>query len=181
MYLIYRNGTPINMAHTTFREFWKKGSAGHRALTDDWKLHLTTLFPEVRLKGGFIEVRGADMGDLAHQMSLGAIWKGILYSDEACAAAYSLLSDLRFEERIQLGKDVARLGLAATLRGQPIWPIAKELVAISKRGLSAIGEDTSFLQVAEEIVHAGMSPAEQMIKRFDGDLPALLRDIALRA
>ena len=179
MYLIYRDGTPINMTHTTFRNFWKNGFEGHSALVDDWKLHLTTLFPEVRLKGGFVEVRGGDMGTLDHQLALGALWKGVLYDQEACQEAFSLVADLSFTERKAFGEDAARHALAGSINGKPLLPLARELVQIAKRGLSRINEETSYLQFAEEVVARGQSPAEQMVKAFDGNLEKLLRSIAM--
>jgi glutamate--cysteine ligase len=179
MYLIYRDGTPLNMTHITFRNFWRHGFEGHSALVDDWKLHLTTLFPEVRLKSGFVEVRGGDMGTLDHQVALGALWKGILYDKEACKEAFSLVADLSFSARRALGEDAARRALAGSINGKPLLPLARELVQIAKRGLTRINEETSYLQFAEEIAERGQSPAEQMVQGFDGNIEKLLRRLAM--
>lgn len=173
MYLIYRDGAPVDMTSVTFRQYWKNGHLGHKALTDDWKLHLTTLFPEVRLKGGYLEVRGGDMGSLSHQMSLGALWKGLLYDDDARSAAFSLVSRLSFSERQALGVDAARRALQAEAAGKPILPLAKELVSIAKVGLSRIGEPTSFIDYASEIIAKGKSPAREISERWNGDVRSL--------
>jgi glutamate--cysteine ligase len=181
MYLIYREGIPLNMTHITFRNFWRHGFEGHIALVDDWKLHLTTLFPEVRLKGGFVEVRGGDMGALDHQLALGALWKGILYDREACQEAFALVADLSFPERLALGESAAKRALAGSIKGAPLLPLARELVQIAKRGLTRINEETSYLQFVEEIAARGQSPAEQMVQRFDGNIEKLLRGIAMNS
>jgi glutamate--cysteine ligase len=98
----------------TFRRFLREGFQGERAVLADWHLHLSTLFPETRLKG-YLEVRGADAGSQPMVLALPALWKGLLYDDDACAAASALTAHLSYEERLALRADVPRTGLSAEL------------------------------------------------------------------
>jgi glutamate--cysteine ligase len=167
MYLIYRNGQPLDMTAQTFRQFWQEGYQGERALPDDWALHLTTLFPEVRLKSGYVEVRGGDMGSVAHQVALGAVWKGILYSAESRAAAFDLVKDLSITERRALGEDAARHALSAKVRGRSLADLARELVALAPAGLPE--EERGLLDYARDFAERGESPADALLRRWEGE------------
>lgn len=167
MYLIFRDGEPIDMTSVTFRQFWQEGFQGHRALTDDWKLHLTTLFPDVRLKGGYIEVRGADMGPPERQIALGAFWKGLLYPKHIREEAFKLLADLSFEERVGFNIEVARHGVAARLRGRSILPLLRDVLALCREGLISCQEDPSYLDPLLAIVESKRSPAREILENWD--------------
>ena len=108
----------------------------------DWELHLSTLFPEVRLKR-YIELRGADAGPMPMAAALGALWRGLLDDRDARAAAWELVAKHSFAEREALRREVPRAALRARLGGRPLQELALELVRISRRGLARLpgGED----------------------------------------
>jgi glutamate--cysteine ligase len=142
-------------------------------------LHLTTLFPEVRLKR-IIEVRGADC--VPFLSALPALWKGLLYDDTATDAAFDLARDWSFAEREAALEDVTRRGLAARAAGQPVLALARELAAIASEGLRRIGHGDGPLadeRVLLEPLHAqlakGRSLGEELVDLWEGDLH---RDLA---
>src|SRR5690606_3007347 len=112
MFFVRREGRYLPAHHLTFRHFMEEGLEGHRAHMGDFEDHLTTLFPEIRAKA-LIEVRGADACDPMMNAALPALWKGILYDDQALAAADELLAGMAFDARLELQKEVARKGLQA--------------------------------------------------------------------
>lgn len=176
MFFIRRGGRYLEASHLTFRRFLREGLSGHRATVGDFEDHLTTLFPEVRLKN-VIEVRGADAADTELNAALPAFWKGILYDEEACAAATALTAQLSFEERLELQREVARHGLSARCRLGSVLDLARELYRIAAAGLArqdlrnASGEDERVLLApVEEILESGRSPADRWRERWNGDL-----------
>lgn len=175
MFFVYREGTYLPAEGTTFREFLERGFQGHRPSMADWDLHLTTLFPEVRLKQ-FLEVRGADAVPAGLTCSLPALWKGILYDSEALDAAWALVADWPFAAREAALEAVARRGLAAQVAGRPILPLARELAAISSAGLARIGhagvrdpDERSYLEPVHEILADGRSPGQHVLDHWEGD------------
>jgi glutamate--cysteine ligase len=152
MFFLVRDGNYLPAEGMTFRQFVKTGYQGHRATLTDFDRHLTTLFPEVRLKR-VIEVRGADAVPSHLTCALPALWKGILYDAEALAAAWELVEDWSFEEREAALDAVSREGLAAEVPGGPLLPLARELVSIAFGGLRRIahpgesrGDERGFLE-----------------------------------
>ena len=159
----------------TFRQFLEQGLDGERATFGDFDRHLTTLFPDVRLKH-VIEVRGADAVPPKLTCSLPALWKGIFYDDDACAAAFALGADLDASARDEARADVARRGLDASFGGRPVLEVAKELTEIAKEGLRRIGhagrtepDETSFLDVVFEQLELGQSPGRVVLDHWEGD------------
>jgi glutamate--cysteine ligase len=176
MFFVRRAGRYIQASHLTFRRYMQEGLEGHRATIGDFEDHLTTLFPEVRLKT-VIEVRGADVADSAMNAALTAMWKGLLYDREALAAAEALTAGLSFEERLQLQRDVARHGLRARCRRGAVLDLARELYRIAAEGLrridcrNAAGDDERVvLAPAGEVVETGRAPADVWRERWHGEL-----------
>jgi len=176
MFFIRRAGRYIKAHHLTFRRYLEQGLDGHRATVGDFEDHLTTLFPEVRLKT-VIEVRGADVCDTEMNAALGALWKGIFYDAEACAAAEALLAGLPFEERLALQRDVAKEGLRARCSRGSVLELARELYRIAAEGLrrqgcrNAAGDDERVvLRAVEPVLESGRAPADLWRERWHGEL-----------
>jgi len=137
MYFVYRNGRYIDVAGQSFRDFMNgrlPGFPGEYPTVDDWADHLTTAFPEVRLKR-FLEMRGADGGPWNRLCALPAFWVGLLYDTTARDAAWDLVKDWTSEERETLRNQVPRLGLKASFRRGTVRDIALAALKISREGL----------------------------------------------
>ena len=175
MYFVYRDGRYIDASGQSFRDFM----AGRLpAVTNDvprigdWADHVTTAFPEVRLKT-FLEMRGADGGPWRRLCALPALWVGLLYDTAALDAAHDLIADWTEEEREGMRRDAPRLGLATPLRSRTFRDIALEMLEISRGGLhrrarrSTAGEDeTYFLDPLFAIAGSGRTPAEELLEDF---------------
>jgi glutamate--cysteine ligase len=188
LFFVVRGGQYVAAAGQTFREFLERGfelpseiarsNGGEtraRATLADWELHLTTLFPEVRLKR-FIEVRGADAVPQGLICALPALWKGLLYDDQSLAAAGEVLGDLSPDQRDEALVAVSREGMAARVGGQPVSELAALLCQLAADGLRRIHEsgesevdERSFLEPLQEILERGQSPAEDLLERWRGD------------
>ena len=138
----------------------------------DWADHVTTAFPEARLKT-FLEMRGADGGPWRRLCALPALWVGLLYDPVALSATYDLIADWTAEERDAMRRDAPRLGLATPLRSRTFRDIALEMLEISREGLhrrarrSSAGEDeTHFLDPLFAIAGSGRTPAEELLEDF---------------
>jgi glutamate--cysteine ligase len=174
VFFVVREGRYIPGGRMTFREFLKSGFRGERATHEDWDTHLTTLFPEVRLKR-IIEVRGADAVPSPLICALPALWKGILYDADACAAAWALCGGFD-REALESGRvAVARHGLQAEFGGRPVLELASELVDIAAAGLRAwsartpLGvEEVRFLDPVYEQLDLGASPGEILLEHWRG-------------
>ncbi len=175
MFYIVRGDLYLPMDGQSFDTFMRRGFQGHHATLEDFNLHLTTLFPEVRCKQ-FIEVRGADAVGPELICALPALWKGLFYDDAALAAAWELAAKWPFEERERALVAVAREGLAARIAGQPALALARELHAIAVEGLSRIAhrggehaDERSFLEPVAELLESGASPGEQLLARWQSE------------
>jgi len=135
MFLFKRNGQKIVNTGQTFRSFWQDGFQGHKPTLDDWKTHLNTLFPEVRLKKT-IEVRGADAQSTEMKCALPALWTGIFYDDQALAEAEALVEGFAHDEVAQSRVGACREGLRASFRGAPLAVLAEKVVVIAEGGLA---------------------------------------------
>ena len=177
MYFVYRNGTYIDVAGRSFRDFMAgrlPGLEGELPTIDDWSDHLTTLFPEVRLKR-FLEMRGADGGRWGRIVGLSALWVGLLYDETALAGAADLVRDWTEEERNALRRDVPKLALDAPFRGGRVLDIARDVVHLSNMGLrnrhkvNAVGQDESvYLAPLEISLAKGQTCADELLERFHG-------------
>lgn len=177
MYFVYRAGNYIDVAGSSFRDFMAgklKGLEGERPTLDDWSDHLTTLFPEVRLKR-FLEMRGADGGRWGQITALSAFWTGLLYDTESLEAAWRLVADWTEEEREGLRNRVPRTGFKTEFRKGTVQDIAREAVRIAHAGLkrrryiNAKSQDESiYLAGLEAMVGNGRTVANELIDRFNG-------------
>lgn len=181
MYFIYRGGYVRVPSGYTFRQFMERGFDNERATREDWALHLSTLFPEGRLKK-FIEVRGCDCGSLGMIAALAPMMRGVLYDASARTAAIALTAKLSFEERQALADDVPRNGLASRAGAHSVGALAKELVAIAKAGLSRVAPSSvELLAPVEEIATTGRTQADAMLDIWastGGDRAAIIRALA---
>ncbi len=174
MFLIKRAGHAIANTGQSFRSFLKSGFEGHSATMEDWKTHLNTLFPEVRLKKT-IEVRGADVQSTDLACALPALWTGILYDDRALAEAEALVQGWTHDEVADLRTRVWRDGLRATFRGGSLIEIAQRMVAIADGGLerravvdAACGKDERVhLARLRKLVGGGRCPADALLEGLD--------------
>ena len=177
MYFVYRDGEYINATGQSFRDFLDgklPALPGEQPTLKDWEDHLTTAFPEVRLKR-FLEMRGADGGPWARLCALPAIWAGLLYHQPSLDAAWDIARDWSMEERIKLREEVPRLGLQATIRGRTVREMAFEVIELASAGLAARGRlnaagdnETGFLAPLQEVVEKGETPAERKLKLYHG-------------
>jgi len=175
MFFVVRDGSYSPGEGRTFRQFLEEGFGEHRPTLADFDLHLTTVFPDVRLKR-FIEVRGADAVPPGLTCSLPALWKGILYDRDARSAAWELVADASWNEREAARSDVARRGLAARFAGRPMLELARELAGLAREGLRRIGhagrrdaDEASYLDPIDEQLALGRSPGEVVLERWEGE------------
>ena len=178
MYFVVRDGKYHDCTHVTFRQFMNGALKGEIADWEpnmgDWTNHLSTLFPDVRLKR-FLEMRGADGGPWRRICALPALWVGLLYDDAALDAADALTRDWTFEEVLALRNAVPEQGLRAEFRGKPLLDVAREVVAISRAGLKARdrrnGDDVDesiFLAPLEETLAKKATLADDMLSLYHG-------------
>lgn len=177
MYFVYRDGKYIDASGQSFRDFMAgklPALPGEHPTLGDWADHLTTAFPEVRLKK-FLEMRGADGGPWRRLCALPAFWVGLLYDQGALDSAWDLVKDWTIEEREQLRADVPRLGLKATVRGTSVRDLSLEALRLSSQGLknrrrfNDSGRDESiFLDTLQAIAESGRTPAEEMLEAYHG-------------
>ena len=177
MYFVYRAGKYIDVAGSSFRDFLAgrlHGLPGERPTVDDWSDHLTTLFPEVRLKR-FLEMRGADGGRWNSITALPAFWTGLLYDQSTLDAAWDLVKHWSEAEREQLRNDVPKAGLAATFRGTHVKDLARDVVRLSRQGLknrrrtNANSQDeTIYVAPLEVIAGQGQTVSDDLLARYNG-------------
>jgi glutamate--cysteine ligase len=173
MFFVYRHGY-LPAGGMTFRRFLREGFQGERATMDDWGLHLSTLFPEVRLKK-YLEIRGCDCGARDMVLALGPLCRGFLYDREASEAAIALTAGLSFENRLALWVAVSEQGLRARVPGtqRTVQDLARELVEIAAAGLGRQAPDElPYLEPVREIAETGRSQADALIdlwRRTGGD------------
>ncbi len=176
MYFVYRDGRYIDAAGQSFRDFLNgelPALPGEKPTEKDWEDHLSTAFPEVRMKS-FLEMRGADGGPWNRICALPALWVGLLYDEGALDAAWDLVKDWSMEERQVLRDSVPKLALDAPIGGKrKLRDIAGEVLAIARSGLSARARlnasgdnESGFLAPLDEIVASGRTHAERLLARY---------------
>jgi glutamate--cysteine ligase len=181
LYFVYRGGYRRVPAGFTFRQFMRDGFGDEHALRADWALHLSTLFPEGRLKK-VIEVRGCDCGSLEMIGALGPFMRGLLYDPTARAAAIALTAPLSLAERQRLADEVPRLGFAARAGAHSLGDLSAELVAIARDGLSRVAPAAlPLIAAVEDIAATRRTQSDRIIelwKAHAGDRAALIRALA---
>jgi glutamate--cysteine ligase len=179
MYFVFREGKYIDAAGESFRAFLDgklPQLPGEKPRLTDWTDHLSTAFPEVRLKS-FLEMRGADGGRWSRICALPALWVGLLYDSEALEEAWQQVRDWTIEERERLRRDVPKLALdAVTPDGEPMRDFAARVLDIAARGLSrrrqlnsAGDNEGGFLDPLRDVLATGMTPADRLLARFNGE------------
>jgi glutamate--cysteine ligase len=176
MYFVIRNGEYVDMTRYTFRQFLtgetRKEMPDCVPSIGDWANHLSTLFPDVRLKR-FLEMRGADGGPWRRICALPAFWVGLLYDAEALDAAEALTRDWTYKEVKAMRDAVPAEGIGAEFRGRTLREVAREVLAIARQGLANRGkmnregyDETSFLSTLDEVVARGTTSAEEMLAAY---------------
>ncbi|MFC7705696.1 glutamate--cysteine ligase [Plastorhodobacter daqingensis] len=180
MYFVYRDGKYIDALGQSFRDFLKgelPALPGEKPTLSDWADHLTTVFPEARMKK-FIEMRGADGGPWRRLCALPALWVGLMYDQDALDAAWDLACNWDAETREALRVGASVEGLQARVNGLHMHDLAREVVAIAEAGLKArarpgagglVADETHFLSALQETVETGKTPADEMLERYHGE------------
>ncbi|MFQ5784762.1 MAG: glutamate--cysteine ligase [Alphaproteobacteria bacterium] len=178
MYFVYREGRYIDASGQSFRDFLEgrlPALPGERPTLVDWENHLTTLFPEVRLKR-FIEMRGADGGPWDIICALPALWVGLLYDRDALEKAWAMVEDWTQEERDYLRAAVPRHALRTEFRGRRVHDLARDIVTIAREGLArravldgAGKDECHFLDPLDVILNSGQTPAEGLLEAYYGE------------
>ena len=180
MYFVYRDGKYINALGQSFRDFLKgelPALPGEKPTLSDWADHLTTIFPEARIKK-FMEMRGADGGPWRRLCALPAFWVGLMYDGSALDAAWDLAKGWDAETREGLRVAASVDGLAGEFGGVKLMDIAREAVSIADSGLKARGkagaggmvpDETHFLNALKDSIETGQTPADELLERYNGD------------
>ncbi|MEZ4459717.1 MAG: glutamate-cysteine ligase family protein [bacterium] len=172
MFFIRRDGKYINMAGHSFRAFMLEGYQGHRATMGDFELHLSTAFPEVRLKR-YIEVRCGDGGPRSHMLALPALWKGLLYDDQAREEALALVALDDIAELRSLYEVASKDGIHGRTQRVVFIDVARKLVEIARAGLDRIADqhghesEAPYLSVLETILDRKESEADRFLMAFE--------------
>lgn len=188
MYFVIRGGRFIDATGLSFKDFLDgdlSALPGEKPTGEDWENHLTTLFPEARLKR-FIEMRGADSGPRDTFCALPAFWVGLLYDEATQKKALDMISDWSSEERNALRINAARQGLKAEFRDGHVLDIARQALDLSREGLVARGaidyegaNETQYLRPLEAVIEQGCSPAEALATKlstgWEGDITSVYK------
>ncbi|WP_029349626.1 glutamate--cysteine ligase [Bosea sp. 117] len=178
MYFIKRGDTYIDVAGSSFRDLLAgrhPALPGERPVISDWANHLSTIFPEVRLKR-YLEMRGADGGPWAQLCALPALWTGLYYDAASLDAAWDLVKGWSAAERQALRDAVPTQALDARIAGRSVREIAGDVLAIARAGLlrrdirdSQGRDETRFLRPLDECVASGLTPAQKLLARYEGE------------
>jgi glutamate--cysteine ligase len=180
MYFVYRDGKYIDALGQSFRDFLRgelPALPGEKPTLSDWADHLTTIFPEARIKK-FMEMRGADGGPWRRLCALPAFWVGLLYDQSALDAAWDLCKEWPAETRDTFRHDAAKFGLKAEIDGRSLRDLAADVLAIAHGGLKArarpgagglVPDETHFLNALHEIVAENRTPADELLAKFHGE------------
>ncbi len=180
MYFVYRDGQYIDALGQSFRDFLKgelPALPGEMPTLSDWADHLTTIFPEARVKK-FIEMRGADGGPWRRLCALPAFWVGLMYDQGALDAAWDIAKGWDAETREAWRVAASVDGLAAEVGGLKMHDLAREVVTLAEGGLKArarpgagglLPDETHFLNALKDSLESGETPADELIRRFEND------------
>jgi glutamate--cysteine ligase len=177
MYFVKHGDDYVDVAGQSFRDLMAgklPGMPGAHATISDWSNHIGSIFPEVRLKR-YLEMRGADSGTLPNLLALPAFWAGILYDDVSLDAAWDLARPWTAEERQILRDVVPKEGLAAMIGGRTLFVIATDVLKLARAGLARrkrldVGgqDETRYLDVLEDRLARGITPAQELLEKFYG-------------
>jgi glutamate--cysteine ligase len=177
MYFVKHGDDYVDVAGQSFRDLMAgklPGMPGARATISDWANHISTIFPEVRLKR-YLEMRGADSGPTRNLLALPAFWVGLLYDDASLDAAWDLVKGWSAEQRQRLRDEVPKLGLAAAAGHRTVFDVATEAVKLARAGLTRRGhldvsgqDETRYLEVLEDRLARGTTPAQELLEKFHG-------------
>ena len=180
MYFVYRDGKYIDALGQSFRDFLNgrlPALPGEVPTLSDWADHLTTVFPEARVKK-FIEMRGADGGPWRRLCALPALWVGLIYDQSALDAAWDLVKGWNHETRESWRREAGLQALDARVDGVLMRDLAREVLAIAESGLKArarqgagglVPDETHFLNALTESVETGKVPADEMLAQYHGE------------
>jgi glutamate--cysteine ligase len=180
MYFVYRDGTYIDALGQSFRDFMAgklPALPGETPTLSDWADHLTTIFPEARIKK-YMEMRGADGGPWRRICALPAFWVGLMYDQSTLDAAWDMCKDWDAEMREDLRVMASVGGIHAEVGGRPMLDLAAEVLELSQAGLKAraragndglVPDETHFLNALQETVTDGKSPADELLARYHGE------------
>ncbi len=179
MYFVFRDGKYMDAAGQSFRDFMAgklPALPGELPRQSDWTDHMSTAFPEVRLKS-FLEMRGADGGPTNKICALPALWVGLLYDQNALDSAWDLVKDWNMEEREALRNAVPKMALAAPVpKFGTLLELAREILPIARSGLAARqkldeagNDETGFLTPLDEIIASGKVPAQRLLDKYHGE------------
>ena len=177
MYFVYRNGRYLDASGKSFRDFMAGKLdvlPGERPTIEDWADHLSTLFPEVRLKR-FLEMRGADVGSPESVSALPALWVGLLYDQTSLDASYDLVKDWTAAERQSIRNAVPVQALHTPFRNTTVLEISRQVVRIAEAGLKrrklldgAGNDEQRHLRLLQDIVGSGKTSADRVLQHFHG-------------
>ena len=180
MYFVYRDGKYIDALGQSFRDFLKgelPALPGEKPTLSDWADHMTTVFPEARVKK-YIEMRGADGGPWRRLCALPAFWVGLLYDQASLDAAWDLVKGWDAETREALRVAASVDALQAETHGVNMLSLAREAVKIAEAGLKArarpgadgmVPDETHFLNALQDSVESGMAPADELLAKYHGE------------
>lgn len=175
MYFIQRDENLIDMTGITFRRFAETGHKGYSATYEDWVLHITTLFPEVRYKK-YLEIRCFDSQPFENMLAAPAMIKGIFYDTDSLIAAWELVKDWEWDDRVIAYDSAHKSALNSKIKGRTFRDLASELIDISKKGLKKhnnLNEDgkdeTIYMESMEEDVKNGMCPSDKILIKWDNE------------
>lgn len=189
MYFVYRDGIYHDVSGKSFRDYMKgelEGFEGQLPTLADWNDHMTTAFPEVRLKS-FIEMRGADGGPWRNLCALPAFWVGLLYDSQALNEAEALIGDWSVEEISKMRDDAPEQGLNATVQGRSLQDVARDVLAIAQGGLARRNKlnwdgetEEYYLNTLHRVADSGRTQAQLLAERFqydwNGDITQVYRE-----
>jgi glutamate--cysteine ligase len=176
MYFIIRNKHYIDMTSLTFRQFLRHGHNGERATIEDWSDHLTTLFPETRIKR-YLEIRSVDSQPPDLMPALSALIKGAFYDSDCLQAAWDLVKGWSWDERMQAYLDSHENALSTRVRRYSLLDLARELLAIAWEGLrrqnqvnESGADETIYLRPLKNLLDQGKCPADILLEKWEGEL-----------
>jgi glutamate--cysteine ligase len=177
MYFVKRGDNYLDFSGQSFRALMTgrlHNLAVGQVTMSDWANHVSTIFPEVRLKR-YLEMRGSDVGPWNRLPALSAFWVGLLYDEAALDEAWQMVKDWSAEERQRLRDDVPRLGFKATIGNRNLHEIARDCLALARGGLRRRArtdregrDETRYLEPLDDIIETGRTPAEVMLEKFNG-------------